>query len=220
MDKKIADLVKSAKQIEETLPRKSKFALARKRFMKKAGIDELDLDELAHISMEERLDEMQEKLMINSDILDSLEEIKEDKPDLKEAVDTMISDQKSTLRFNVEDAVRMKEDLSKSILLSKLKRANIDDPMSYVDQAFQTEQKEESSEQKDDTTTTDIIDEMTKDDPNRFIVNAKKDIKRAVLKMARKRQRLADLDEKKTKRNIGKENKQKLDTLLESPEED
>lgn len=213
----MVDLVKSAKQIEETLPRKSKYALQRKRFMKKAGIDELDLEELAHISMEERLDEMKEKLMINSDILDSLEEIKEDKPDLKEAVDTMISEQKNTMKFNVEDAVRMKEDLSKSILLSKLKRANIDDPMSYVNQTFQTEQKEESSEQKDDTATTDIIDEMMKEDPNRFIVNAKKqDIKRAVLKMARKKQRLAELDEKKNKKNIGKENKEKLDTLIES----
>ena len=87
----------------------------------------------------------------------------------------------------------MKEDLSKSILLSKLKRANIDDPMTFVNQIFQTEQKEESSEQRDDITTTDIIDEMTKDDPNRFIVNAKKDIKRAVLKMTRKRQRLSNL---------------------------
>ena len=216
MDKKVFNLIKGAKQIEETLPRKSKYALVRKRFMKKAGINELDLDELTHITMKERLDEIQEKLMINSDILDSLEEIKEDKPDLKETVNTMISDQKSTLRFNVEDAVRMKEDLSKSILLSKLKRANIDDPMTFVNQIFQTEQKEESSEQRDDITTTDIIDEMTKDDPNRFIVNAKKDIKRAVLKMTRKRQRLSNLEEKKTKRNIGKENKKKLDTLIKS----
>ena len=186
MDAKIERLIKTAKQAQKTLPRKSRFALMRKQFLKKAGIDETTLEELQQITLQENLEETSERLEINMDILGIMGELQEAKPDIK-VLDEMIEGQKDTLRFNVEDSIRQKEELQKLILFSKLKKAGVDNPQSYEGIAFQDKEKKESSERKEDTESKDIIDEI--DDPERFVFESKIKLKRAILKLARKKQK-------------------------------
>lgn len=192
-------------KLEAKLNTRQKFSLKRKQIMRKANITEDSLQELQLNTLQLNMEEARERLVVNSDILEGLEELKVEEPEL-EVIDKMINQQRDTLKFNVEDTIRQKEELTKLVLLSKLRKAGVDDPQSYMDKTLQNKMKTDSSKQKDDVTTTAIIKEMSKENDERYVFEKdakvrKANIKKALYKHIKKATtHNPDQDDKKTKK--------------------
>jgi hypothetical protein len=192
-------------KLEAKLNTRQKFSLKRKQIMRKANISEDSLQELQLNTLQLSMEESKERLIVNNDILEGLEELKVEEPEL-EVIDEMIDRQKDTLKFNVEDTIRQKEEFTKLVLLSKLRKAGVDDPQAYMDKTLQNKMKVDSSKQKDDTATTEIIKEMSKDNDERYVFEKdgkirKANIKKALRKHIKKATKHSPDDKKTKKKN-------------------
>lgn len=164
-------IILETSRIEKSMPRVNRYALKRARIMKKANIEPDVLDELQQVTIEEQLEESMERAEVDLEVLDTLKDIKEKDPEI-EIIDSMIENQEHVLRYDVEDTIRQENEIKKQILLSKAKKAKIDDPQAYVDETFQDDKKEDSSKQENDTITEAIIKAL--DDPGRFVIETAK----------------------------------------------
>lgn len=189
-------------KLEAKLNTRQKYALKRKQIMRKANITEESLQELQLNTIQQSMEESKERLIVNNDILEGLEELKVAEPEL-EVIDEMINQQKNTLKFEVEDTIRQKEELTRFVLLSRIRKAGVDDPQAYGDKPPAQDKTKESSKQKDDVGTTAIIEEMMEENDERFVFEKDAKVRKANIKKALRKhikKATSHKDDKKTKK--------------------